>query len=50
MDYKDISPKYIMELVPKIEEVLWNMFDNSRYQNVRRYIEQWHEEYEGYNN
>lgn len=39
-----------MELVPKIEEVLWNMFDSSRYQNVRRYIEKWHEEYEGYNN
>lgn len=39
-----------MELVPQIEEVLWSMFENSRYQNVRRYIEKWHEEYDGYNN
>jgi hypothetical protein len=50
MDYNEISPKYIMELVPKIEEVLWGMFEKSRYQNVRRYIEKWHEEYDGYNN
>lgn len=49
MDYNEISPKYIMELVPKIEEVLWGMFEKSRYQNVRRYIEKWHEEYDSFN-
>lgn len=38
-----------MELVPKIEEVLWGMFEKSRYQNVRRYIEKWHEDYDNYN-
>lgn len=43
MDYSDISPKYIMELVPKVSETLWGMFTNAKYQNVRRYIEKWHE-------
>lgn len=42
MDYGDISPKYIMELIPRVEEALWSMFESSRYQNVRRYIEKWH--------
>lgn len=34
-----------MQLIPKIEAVLWSMFESSKYQNVRRYIEKWHEEY-----
>jgi hypothetical protein len=50
MDYEDISPKYIMELVPKVEEALWSLFNSSRYENVRRYIEKWHQVHEGYNN
>lgn len=43
MDYKDISPKYIMELVSKIENTLWEMFDRAKYQNVRIYIEKFQE-------
>jgi hypothetical protein len=50
MDYSDISPKYLMELIPKVEHALWDLFPNAKYQNVRRYIEKWHEEYDGYNN
>lgn len=49
MDYSDISPKYLMELIPKVEKALWDLFDNAKYQNVRRYIEKWHEEYNSYN-
>lgn len=45
MDYSDVSPKYLMELIPKVEETLWGMFAKARYQNVRRYIEKWHEDY-----
>lgn len=43
MEYSDISPKYIMELVPKVSETLWSLFSTSKYQNVRRYIEKWHD-------
>lgn len=50
MDYNSISPKYMMELIPGVEQTLWELFPNSKYQNVRRYIEKWHEEYETYNN
>lgn len=50
MDYPDISPKYLMELIPEVEKALWGLFDSAKYQNVRRYIEKWHEEYDGYNN
>jgi len=39
-----------MELTPKVEKTLWDLFDTAKYQNVRRYIEKWHEEYDGYNN
>ncbi len=50
MDYSDISPKYIMELIPKVENVLWGMSDKAKYQNVRRYIEKFHEEGDSWNN
>jgi len=50
MDYSDISPKYLMELIPKIENVLWGMSDRAKYQNVRRYIEKFHEEWQDWNN
>jgi len=50
MDYSDISPKYIMELIPKVEKVLWGMSDTAKYQNVRRYIEKFHEEFHDWNN
>lgn len=45
MDVNDVSPKYMMQLIPKIETVLWSMFESSKYQNVRRYVDKWHEEY-----
>lgn len=40
-----ISPKYIMQLIPRVENELWGLFDSSKYKNVRRYILKWHEEY-----
>lgn len=39
-----------MELIPKIENVLWGMSDRAKYQNVRRYIEKFHEEWNDWNN
>ena len=38
----DISPKYFMSLIPKVENALWNLFDKSKYKNVKRYILKWH--------
>lgn len=50
MDYDSLSPKYTMELIPKIAEALWSLFTNSKYQNVRRYVEKWHSgEWTGWN-
>jgi hypothetical protein len=49
MDYTDISPKYLMELIPKIENVLWGMSDKAKYQTVRRYIEKFHKEWHDWN-
>lgn len=51
MNDNDISPKYVMELIPKVADVLWNMFSTAKYQNVRRYMEKWHGgEWTGWNN
>lgn len=51
MDYNDISPKYVMDLIPKVAEALWGMFPNAKYQNVRRYIKKWYVgEWGGWNN
>lgn len=48
--YDTISPRYIVELVPKVEKVLWDMFDTSKYLRVKHYILKWHkEEWYGYN-
>jgi len=45
-----ISPKYLMELVKKVEEELWNMFPSSKYKNVKAYIEKWQNiEYDRFN-
>ena len=41
----EISPKYQMELVSKIEKVLWETFKTSKYKNVRFYIDKWHKPY-----
>lgn len=37
----NISPKYLMQLVSKIEEKLWDMFPSSKYKNVEFYINKW---------
>lgn len=51
MNEEEVSPKYLMELIPKVDAALWAMFSNSKYQNVRRYIERWHNgEWGGWNN
>ena len=39
-----ISPKYIMNLISKIEKELWNQYGS--YKNVRYYIEKWQEWYD----
>lgn len=50
--YSSLSPKYIVKLVPQVEEAIWSLFDSSKYKNVRRYISRWHESDDGgsYNN
>lgn len=50
MDSNDISPKYMMDLIPQVSKKLWDSYENAKYQNVRRYIEKWHIEYGGYRN
>lgn len=51
MEDADVSPKYLMELIPTVSKKLWDMFEISKYQNVRRYIQKWHKgEWGGWNN
>ena len=39
-----------MKLVESVENALWAEFQTSKYKNVRRYIEKWHQcDYDGYN-
>lgn len=47
-----ISPLYTIELMNKINKVLWNKFDDKKYVNVEQYIKRWHEDdlYDGYGN
>ncbi|MBC5623306.1 abortive infection family protein [Butyricimonas hominis] len=44
---ENISPKYLMSLVKKIEKVLWAEYKT--YKEVRAYIEKWHEVEESWN-
>lgn len=37
----NISPKYLMSLIGKIEKTLWDTFDYSKYRNVLHYITKW---------
>ncbi len=41
MDFSNISPKYMIGLINKVEEAIWGLFDKSKYQGVRRYILRW---------
>lgn len=41
--YNSISPKYMVELIPQIEEAIWSLFEISKYKNVKRYINRWHQ-------
>ncbi len=45
-----ISPLYLMNLVKNIEEVLWQKFETSRYENVKYYIQHWQEVIDERNN
>lgn len=45
-----ISPKYQMQLVNKINEALFDLFETSKYKNVELYIKKWHEVDYNYNN
>lgn len=44
-----VSPRYMMDLIYKIEAALWNAFPSSKYKNVEAYIERWHTYDEDYN-
>lgn len=37
-----ISPKYMLQLIPKIEKAIWDEF--SSYRDVEAYIKRWHED------
>ena len=39
-----------MELIPKVEDALWGMFDRAKYPNVRRYIERYYQPGDHWNN
>ena len=45
-----ISPKFQMQLVNKINEALFDLFETSKYKNVELYIKKWHEVDYNYNN
>jgi len=45
MEHK-ISPKYLMELIVKIEKKIWELFNS--YKNVKFYINKWHEDNDGF--
>jgi hypothetical protein len=38
----DVSPKYLMEIIDKIEKTLWNLSITSKYKYVENYIKKWH--------
>ena len=43
-----ISPSSMLDIIERIEKVLWNKFETKKYQNVKRYILRWYED--GYYN
>lgn len=47
-----ISPMFTIDLINKINTVLWNKFENNKYKNVELYIKRWHKdpEFDYYNN
>ncbi|MCA3286369.1 MAG: abortive infection family protein [Roseomonas sp.] len=40
-----ISPSIMMSIIDRIEKALWEKFETRKYQNVRRYISRWHQEF-----
>ncbi len=46
MNYGDISRKFLMELIDKVEKKIWEEYTS--YENVTYYIEKWHEDDEDY--
>jgi hypothetical protein len=46
MDYGDISRKFLMELIDKVDKKIWEQYGS--YENVAYYIEKWHEDDEDY--
>lgn len=46
MDYGDISRKFLMELIDKVDKKIWEQYGS--YENVVYYIEKWHEDDEDY--
>ena len=43
-EYKDISPLYMQRLKGKVENALWNLFEESKYRQVEEYIRRWHDD------
>ncbi|MFN7666889.1 MAG: abortive infection family protein [bacterium] len=40
-----ISPSFMLDIIERIEKALWNKFETKKYQNIKRYILRWHEDY-----
>lgn len=45
VDNATISPSIMMSIIDRIEKALWEKFETRKYQNVRRYISRWHQEF-----
>lgn len=43
-EYKDISPLYMQRLKGRVENALWNLFEESKYRQVEEYVRRWRED------
>lgn len=47
-DYENLSPLYMQRLKNRVEEAMWNAFDNSKYRQVGEYVARWHRDYNSF--
>lgn len=43
-EYRNISPLYMQRLKGRMENALWNLFEESKYRQVEEYVRRWHED------
>lgn len=43
-EYKDISPLYMQRLKGRVENALWNLFEESKYRQVEECVRRWRED------